>query len=457
MIQLVRAVGRPFVRVWRRATGRPTPRLVDRRHPLREFVYLDDISVQSLRASQIGAIPSEVKEMRSAVLAADTGGSFGLSGTRAAAGVTASVQASRSSGTEVLRKSISQSDFKAFRDYELPRLLVRAPGTGIPRRFTRARAAVSNPWMIPTSQLTRGELIELAVTVRPAAIFQTSAIFTALLQLEATGALGETGQLHEQMEPVHAMIIELLSGLVPLECVAADYQIVTIDAESWLVHTDALPLLTGAEAATAAPVVVAAVTVLELYWKDLRRILFANLTFTVMARIASDGLVDRWSPLKLADVLRTMDPAAADLIDNVGEMSISAMRARQRQAAPTPATPADPTLAAVLQRYARASAEHVTLSLDDAQWAAVDALARQIAETTPASSTGRAAFTAFTAALETQFAIIVPPAERQALRLAAWDTPPVQPETPTPAPTLEPPEAPPTQHIIEAELIAIYW
>ena len=89
-------------RVWLRQRRRKLA-LRKNKGSLREFIYLDEVSVYSLNASRLGAIASEFTETEKASLNVGVQNSFG-------AGVDI--------GSQVVRKSIVQTTFKEFYDNE---------------------------------------------------------------------------------------------------------------------------------------------------------------------------------------------------------------------------------------------------------------------------------------------------------------------------------------------------
>lgn len=304
---------------------------------LREFVYLDEVSVRSLRASRVGALPSELRDMRSAVLAAE------MSGTVTAtvpAVVKASIQSTltstRSGGAEILRKTIVQSDFKDLRDGELHRLLV-GPARQAAPAFEEHLLETHNQWIMRAKDVARSGLVEMTVRLGAAGIFKVGAVFESLTTLFSQSRLDPaTARTLQDMGPMNEMVQELLAGLVPIECIAVDYQVGEIDGEDWLVHNSMishLPSLVNIR-----PLVLVATTTSSLYWQDLRQILFSDLEFDVLARVTRSGVANAWSPVKLADVFRTFSPATADAVDNLDSLArqLMAEHASKESLAPTP-------------------------------------------------------------------------------------------------------------------------
>src|SRR5207245_9779199 len=92
---------------------------------LREFVYLDDVSVYTLYASRMGAIATELTETQAASLRSELSGSAGINALVGKAEVGTRLQSEDTHGTQVLRKSIIQTTFKELYDLERASLAMR--------------------------------------------------------------------------------------------------------------------------------------------------------------------------------------------------------------------------------------------------------------------------------------------------------------------------------------------
>lgn len=99
-------------RCWRRR------RASKRNRPaLREFIYLDEVSVYSLIASRLGPIATQFTETERATLQGEAGSSISSSVPGVAkAEVRARAVTIRSQETQVLKKSIVQTTFKKLHD-----------------------------------------------------------------------------------------------------------------------------------------------------------------------------------------------------------------------------------------------------------------------------------------------------------------------------------------------------
>src|SRR5262245_31681899 len=92
--------------------------------PLREFVYLDEVSVYSLLASRQGALASEYTDIRSATTTAEVGGGVGAAAAVFKADLNSKISGSGTESVQVIRRSTIQAAFKELRDGEDERLAI---------------------------------------------------------------------------------------------------------------------------------------------------------------------------------------------------------------------------------------------------------------------------------------------------------------------------------------------
>ena len=231
-------------RAWRRARRRK--RAAERQQaPLREFVYLDEVSVYSLLASKLGPIATEFTATETATLASEVSGSLGVGagGTKASLG--SKMQSSEVQGSQVLRKSIVQTTFKEL--YELETPLLQLPTNLAPPRvdsppgskLAERLAELDDPWVLEVGQLARGGLVELEVELEAEPIYKNSAIIATMMELmQETPELEEIISLGErsQLESFARILERLLAGLVPVRANAVDYCVIETDARQFVVH-----------------------------------------------------------------------------------------------------------------------------------------------------------------------------------------------------------------------------
>jgi hypothetical protein len=301
---------------------------------LREFVYLDEVSVYSLMASQVGLIVTELTETQATSLQSEVSSGLGVSAPLKAE-VGSKIQAGETQSSQVLRKAIIQTTFKQLHDTATKSgaLGLRVVDGEVPAVRTLhdvkrlGRDGLRSTWAVDPARLRRGDLIEMDVQLEPEPIFQAGAVISGVLEIvqddpTAFGIrdLGELGQVRL----VSRMLDKVLAGLVPLRGRATNYEAVKIDGEEWLVHTALTGQLTQ-RPARPVPVVLVGVAEQGLFWKDVRRVLFSGSSYRVLARLNRTGLQDSWTPVKLVDLLRDVIPDFAEVMDTMNRSVLSAM------------------------------------------------------------------------------------------------------------------------------------
>jgi hypothetical protein len=115
----------------------------------------------------------------------------------------------------------------------------------------------------------------------------------------------------DELSSISGIVEELLVGLIPLRGRAVDYSVVVFDRPEdgkLIVHNRLLESLKDKSGFTMRPLFVVGVTEQTLFWKDIRRVLFAGQRFRVLCRVARDEVSNSWVPLKLQEVLGSMFP-----------------------------------------------------------------------------------------------------------------------------------------------------
>lgn len=271
--------------------------------PLREFVYLDEVSVYSLMASRRGPIPAEFTDTKSTSSQEEIGSSLGASSGVAKAELNSRMSTSQTQGSQVLRRSTVQATFKELyeKEVESDSLAMQPvsedmepPEIGSLEDLKAKREELQGlGWIIDPAKLTRGQLFEVEVRLEAEAIFQFNAVVSAILEIvqddpETFGL--ERNETFDQVSAVNRILEKLLVNLVPVRGHAEDYEVVTLEEREWIVHRRLLHQLTGIDSLTTHPLYVVAVAEQSLFWKDIRRVLFSDARFRVLCRIGHDGL-----------------------------------------------------------------------------------------------------------------------------------------------------------------------
>ena len=193
---------------------------------VREFIYLDDISVYSILASRKGSIATEFTEDQTVSLNNDAGTSIGIGLDTTNARFSSGLQSSHVHGSQVLRKAIVQTSFKELYEIEYKSLRLgtlsgrHAPNAtsvaDIDRRFGQL---CKDGWIIDVSSLNRGDLFEAEVELEADPIFRMTSIITTLRDLIANnqGMLGkDVTENLPAMQSMAQVLDSLLVGLVPI-------------------------------------------------------------------------------------------------------------------------------------------------------------------------------------------------------------------------------------------------
>ena len=302
---------------------------------LREFVYLDEVSVYSILASRKGAIATEFTESQTASLNSDIGGavSVGLGGTKAK--VDSKIQAGHVQGSQVLRKAIIQTSFKELYDIERASLALSPPSddstptvrtvADIGEKFDHL---AKGSWLVDPKSISRGELLEVEVELEADPIFRMASVITTLRELmednEEIFGHAVSAQL-PQMRAIAQLLDGLLVGLVPIRGRLADYTSVSLCGQDVLIHNSILHQISPEARPETQTAYVVGVAERDLFWKDIRRVLFSNAKYTVFCRLATEGLADRWHPVKVADVLAGIVPKFDEMIRQFSEEARKAM------------------------------------------------------------------------------------------------------------------------------------
>lgn len=315
--------------------------------PLREFVYLDEVSVYSLIASQTGAIASEFTETESEAQRAKVGASVGANSPLAKAEISSGLENEKSRGSQVLRKSIVQTTFRELVELERVDLALRAGDdtpdqplkdvAGLAAKIT-ARGEEGDRWIIDPADLKRGQLLEVEVELEAESIYRVRAILGAMIEMIAENSEADPLALPGMGETITgARILEkLLAGLVPLRGRAINYRHVRLDDKEWIVHEKLVGHLHDTPRMQVRPLHLVGVAEADLFWRDLRRVLFAHSRYLVMCRLGRDGVNDEWTPVKMVDLLQEMLPGIALLLDEMVEMMSTIGRAQRLQSSHEP-------------------------------------------------------------------------------------------------------------------------
>lgn len=432
--------------------------------PLREFVYLDAVSLHSLLVSQNATIPNEISQAISRADEAELTGMVGtqvgsdLLGVSAKAETSARYQTSNSNSMQSSRKAVIQTLFKELR--ELPLDFKLADRHELPRALRDVEAIVTadDPRAVETVEaFTRGTLIEVEVTLAVDPVFKLGAMmneWTAMAD-EYPAMFGNQGTLGflREAEPVMKVLDRFLAGLIPIKATATNHLVVEIDGQKYIAHRSAIE---GLEVKTR-PLHIVGVTEHIGYWKDIRRVLFSGARFTILCRVARDGIHEHWTPVKLADLFSEVAPDFVHQINAIRspsavDVNLSASQAQRN------------SLGEALRLYKNALLPEDTILWTTEAQAGFESLKDRLELGPVDASAQRRAFDQVRELIINALAIEPPSADtdlaarQQARQRAGLELFPSLTSNLTPSPAKAPKNMDESdERMLDVEVIAIYW
>ena len=366
--------------------GRATQGSLDAR---REFVYLDEVAVYSILSSHKSGIVTQFTESQTASLNSEVKGTIGVGFGETKANIGSRVQSSQVEATQVLRKAIIQTSFKELYETEREMNAIRFDCHDEPPRVSSIRdlenllaSSRGADWIVDPCTLNRGEILEVEVKLEADPIFRLATIISTLFELvEGNERLFEetaTANIRE-MRSMARLLESLLSGLVPIRGRLVDYQWTSIAGRDVLVHRSLLCQIPADRRPKMNPTFLVGVAQSDLFWKDIRRVLFSQARYTTYCRLATSGLANRWTPVKMADVFSGIAPDFNELMQELGDQLISGFKHSVHSANNDgqPTIPEQNTHHGerILREYVGLAAEYHSLNLDPDD---VDALIRGV-------------------------------------------------------------------------------
>ena len=304
---------------------------------LREFIYLDEVSLQSLLVSLHGELTEKKSITDSTSNTRNVSGNIDTNNLAPLKlGFTAQYQSGKSSATQTETKATVQSWFREL--YETPNILGVQPLEDGDQDI-----------IVKSSALQRGTLAELQVVLATDPYFNVVTSISEFFKLsENISELNGYSEIKWQIE----LLQQLLAGLIPIKAEILNYRALKTGDDTYLVHEDKV---TGVSTSKI-KVNLVGVTELSAYWKDIRRVLFSNQEFRVLCRISRPGLVQDWNPIKLLDLFGNVFPQKE--IHNVKEML--KLLSHNVDAASTAETDNDASskMRLALEEYIKSSCKH---------------------------------------------------------------------------------------------------
>jgi hypothetical protein len=436
--------------------------------PLREFVYLDDVSVFSLIASQLGPVATEFTSTEAASLQGEISGTLGANIGIKKAEASSRLQTEQTQTSQVVRRSIIQNTFKELRDHVTStELVLNVEGPDLDMR-----ALTSGPTLNQLEQLAprgvvhpelleRGRLIEVDVELEADPIFKVNAAVSAVIEI-----VQETPQLFgddvmASMADARAMqkiINRLLTGLVPIRGRLVDYSSVELRGERRIVRREVADVLRTSASWKVRPLYLVGVASEALFWKDVRLVLFSKTKHRVMCRLAHDGVQRRWTASKLVEVLASTFPQIGEQLDHAIDAALAALDAVTEQTETLDAR--DSRIREALVGYGQAIAEAHGHEITVTHLADLGLPRFEDVKGFGDLATRRLAFASMAEAVETRFGLSLDSVELSSLRSASLLKAGLdltgQAIPSAPLPGASPPDDT-DGTFLEAQLVAIYW
>lgn len=295
-------------------------------YPLREFVYLDEVSLKSLLVSQQGELATEFTDQNVLVEQSELSSKLSVAPKGVGAEVSSRFQSTSTLGRQTLRKAVAQSQFKSLLELDSINIRFQNKAKGAETLSLEHLAQPETALSVSVDRLSRGDLVELEVELTADPIYRFNMTMAEMSDLatkypEIMNAQGAADVL-EQVGPVSKMLEQLLVGLVPIRARCLNLVVAERDGVQHVVmksHAESLGLKTQ-------PIDVVGVTDLDQYWKDVRRVLFAHGSFRMLGRVSRDGLHDDWVPSRERKFCPSFPRSSQDFLKLPVEPSTASQR-----------------------------------------------------------------------------------------------------------------------------------
>lgn len=376
--------------------------------------------------------------------------------------------------SQVVRRSIVQTTFREFYEYESDRLATRVvpEDAKVPDIATlddmnaREEELKASGLIIDPKQLVRGALLEMEVELETAKIFQFSTIVKELVDIiqEDPALFGLDEESFREGRSYGRIIEQLLAGLIPIQGVAVDYVRMVVGGQELIVHRKLSKHLlagdlSGNDRSETFPLHVVGVTEEALYWKDIRRVLFSGTRFRVMCRMAQDGIRNSWTPMKLRDLLAKM---SSDLAEDIDKLALGDFFSRASEEADESEHERRQAIRGALYSYTASLAKQYCKSLTPDDILAVENTVERHQDSFETTTRIKEGFGAIAELLASSFSIELDYSAEKERRMAALNksglsltgelTHVSEPSSDT---SFEPTQQ--EEYVLDSEFIAIYW
>lgn len=291
---------------------------------LREFVYLDEVSVVSLSSSLRGALAEEITDSESSTLKTDSRLELGARVPYLKSKTGYGAEFSSSEGRQILRKSTIQSKYKDLMGDLSNRLKTLHYSQEIvaPSNASKLLAEIkewkpgdSVGWLRSTDDFVRGDLVEFEVELAADMVYGAGLTLSSM-----AGVLKRIGQVDQsgldeatinQLQVLSEVLTQLLIGLIPVKSKVVGWKVLEYEKRLFLVTDDVAFKLSNSKKVIISSLFITGVLEETLFWKDVRQVLFNNHRMKVLCRI-TESISKEWNPIKMFDVLMSILPSMPD-------------------------------------------------------------------------------------------------------------------------------------------------
>lgn len=422
--------------------------------PLREFVYLDEMTLRSLLASQDGEEKDQVTRADTYAEQVELNSKITGSNIALKAEVGSRFQTTSTQNVQTTRKAIVQSRFRDFLALVGNQLVLSVePQQPDAARTASKKKLIEHEATRQPDALARGSLLEVEVELSADPIYKMSAMFTEISEISkgSPGLVGNTvtARTIDEIEPANKILQRLLVGLVPIRAHVVSHVVIIEDGADLIVPRE----LAEQYELDSLPIEVVGVTEQQSYWKDLRRVLFSNSRFTMLCRVGKTGLQREWMPVKLQGLFHEISPQLSMQISAIGSINFTA--SQPSDDAPTPSR----TFGDALISYAKQLLLQHCPNLKAGKITAMYDFVTALDVTDMSVSAQRAAFKSIENYFENTLHVDIPSDEASALRervrrengIGLLDV-----KVPTATDSLSS-GRPDSSRLLDTEIIAIYW
>lgn len=279
---------------------------------VREFVYLDEISVRSLLASTgEGGIPTETVEQDVRTTRKSRGGSAGVAaGPAKIEGKGGTEREIQTSVEERQNYDLIQSKFTRLHNSD-------AVNTKL--TLNQVPNETGNPVFseLATADLERGDIIEIQVEI------SANLLFRLYQMMEYLGDAIED-ELDREAEENLRLIKLSLGDSIPIVGTATDYCVIETDGKKAI---ELASTVTEEEADQVYDLEIVTLLNIDNLWADPIHSLFNDDEFVMYCRV-EDVDIDAWHPLKVTRAIASLSQNAADELNQEIVRALEAMRAQ---------------------------------------------------------------------------------------------------------------------------------